>query len=226
MLLSYTLPCGVDRVADLLQTLPAVATAANASPPVQIVVVHYGQPQPHMPAIDVPRLSPGNQLEVLQYRGRSHFHMAHARNIGIRAARGEFVILSSADVTPAPHYFAALRQQLQETGAVWLRGPRAVPNAYVVQREELLAAGGFDERFEFYGPEDRDLEARLLRRGGPWAECTGGLSTPHTPRPVKVIGYQPGVSRQEMDRRGRRVLRENDQRGVLTVNEGQDWGQA
>src|SRR5262245_58509676 len=78
--ISYTLPCH-RREADLFTVLPSIIAAANASPPVEIVIVDYGNPE-----VLAPRVWPwlrecreGVSLVVPRIE-RDFFHMAHARN--------------------------------------------------------------------------------------------------------------------------------------------------
>lgn len=227
MLISWTLPTH-NRTPDLLATLPHVIAAANTSPPVEIVIIDYASHPLVEPQIEDIRhqLSDVNRLVLRLYLGRTHYHMAHARNLGIRAAAGDWIVISSADIRPSPSYFTMLRARIAETGATWLTPHRLYRGVVACQRGELLAAGGFDERMEFYGPEDAELEARLRRRGTPWAPYPDGhLSVIPTPNWQKVQGYRQRLSKSAMHKAGRAVLEENEARGLLVANDGQAWGE-
>lgn len=118
--------------------------------------------------------------------------MARARNAGLRAAEHEAVAMTDDDCTVAPSWVGTASRLLGErpggmiTGRVLAIGDRrsvpstnygAVPRDYTGQRHcgvlytnntafprsEVLALGGFDERFQT--AEDNDLCYRWLRAG-------------------------------------------------------------
>lgn len=217
MQLSYCLPCR-SRTEDLRQALPYVLEAAAVSP-VEVVIVDYANTEP------LPDEVYAQPWRVVVYRGRRHFHMAHARNLGIRAASGDYVVIGSADLCPHPDLFAEIRRRLLLTGATWLIPDGKYRGFLVCQRDALIAAGGYDERFEFYGPEDKDLEARLRRRlGMPETYPSSLLSVIETPDAVKTQGYRLPLSKREMHELGKAVLVDNESRHALTVNDGLAWG--
>jgi hypothetical protein len=206
MVLSYCVPCH-KRLFDLASALPAVAAAANHSPPVEVVLVDYAN-EITLDSLRCVRdarrsLTASNTLNVVSHRGRDHYHMAHARNLSVR-------------------------KYLSEPGIVWMQ---PVWDDYVgvlvCRREELIAAGGYDEGFEFYGSEDKDLNLRLRRRGGRMCRyaATYELSMTRTSNAAKIAGYRPGLSKRDMLDRGSALLKSNVARGVLVANEGQPWGQ-
>lgn len=221
--LSYTIPCH-GREADLCQALPVVVAAANVSPPVEIVLVDYACTPPlaeTLPAVD---LGPGVTFTLRRYSGRAHYHMSHARNLTIRASTGDYVIISGTDYLPQLGYFPEIRRRLAETGATWLV-PQLARAMIVCRRDVLVAAGGYDERIEFYGPEDKDLHARLLRRGEPWASTTDAhIRYIPTPKALKAQGYRLPLTLAEMHVEGRRILLENVVRQTRTANDGMAWG--
>ncbi len=224
MLLSYTVPCH-KREADLVRSLPFAVEAANAGPPIEIVVVDYANPAP----LRFWRgdLEFGNRWNVVTYRGRDHYHMAHARNLSIRASTGEFVVISSSDICPKPLFFLHVRGRLVDTGADLLVPDICYVGVIVCRRQALLDAGGYDERFEFYGSEDKDLNLRLRRRGlksAPYRACDH-LTMFRTTNWDKVRNYRLPITKTEMMMRGKAILRENDAAGVLVANEGRGWGQ-
>ena len=111
---------------------------------------------------------------------------AKARNAGIGAAQGRIVVFCDDDTIAPPAFVAEhLRAHAGGEPAV-VSGPiinvvdagaRPEPSAHhysraffctcnaSVQRDELLAAGLFDERYNLYGWEDTDLGLRLRERG-------------------------------------------------------------
>ena len=143
-LISYTIPVH-KRHDDFAQALPRVVAAALASPPVQIVVVDYGEQEPLTSIIE-----PYYKLPIIShihYRKRPHYHMAHARNLSLRASKGIYVTIAAADILPHEHFFATIRTRLDETQADVLRSQTdGYIGVITAKREMLMDAGGFDER--------------------------------------------------------------------------------
>jgi hypothetical protein len=97
---------------------------------------------------------------------------------------------------------------------------------FACQHGEFINAGGYDERFEFYGPEDRDLDLRLQRRGSEFGLVPNGLmSVIPTSDEDKVKNFRLKLSKQGMGRLMRPIFEENIANGVLVANQGREWGQ-
>jgi hypothetical protein len=212
-LVSYTLPCH-KREADLLAVLPTVVAAAIAAPPVEIVVVDYGCASPlrAFPAVD------GVAFRLVRVEAE-YFHMAHARNVGIRSASGDIVVAFLADQTVTRSFFADVRRVLQpRTFLKW-------EETFAFNRDEVIAAGGFDERFELYGPEGKELTDRLLRGGLQVRDfAPDTVSQIRTTNVEKVRNYRVKLTKSEMHHQGMAYWRDNQARGVTVANEGLEWG--
>ena len=232
--ISYCVPCH-KRIDELVGVFPSIVAAANASPPIEIVIVDYGDQPPLTPQLlpFAEQLINGSKLVVKEYRGRPHYHMSHARNLSIRAASGKYIMIGATDVVFTPKFFAKIRRRFEETNADYIRAYNRGrwPGIIIILREELIAAGGFDERFEFYGPEDKDLRARLNRRNlkdvGFWIEQY--MSIIPTPWEEKKKNYRElregrANGRRAMEAVGRAIFEENNLKGVLVANEGIEWG--
>ena len=93
----------------------------------------------------------------------------------------------------------------------------------VIRKDEFIAAGGFDERMEYYGKNDRDLQNRLWRRGGKFTYYPSDiLSTIPTPREAKFKNYRL-KSAHRMKVLNKEIYEENMRNKVLTVNPD-GWG--
>lgn len=227
-IISYTVPVH-KRTADLEQALPRIVAAANASPPVQIVIVDYGD-QPSLHPYLQPyyaQLDTHNTFTHITYRKRSHYHMAHARNISIRASIGAYVTISAADILPRESFFTTIRQRLAETHADVLRSQtEGYIGVITVKRQHIMNAGGFDERFEFYGREDKDLLLRLLRRGltQNTYDLDAMMDLIRTPWDQKLAHYRIPLTRADAHAYACAIYDENIRNHVLIANEGQSWG--
>ena len=86
----------------------------------------------------------------------------------------------------------------------------------VVPRTMLLAVGGIDERFDYWGKEDLDLAARLKRAGVRYMcdERLKSFHISHTPNHIKQCDYLRMCT----------LLEENNRRQLIEANVGRLWG--
>ena len=222
MIISYCIPC-MNRTYDLKKSLPLTIKAANASPPVEIVVINYNSQDDLDDYMDFAgvRLEGDNLLTYKKYTGRDTYHMAHAQNLAMLAGSGEYLVNTATDVTLTIDYFSTIRELLAPGDIVWMMSARyGIP---VIRKDEFIAAGGHDERLEFYGKTDRDLHSRLHRRGGKFVKYPSDILTViPTSRAEKFKNYTM-KSAHGMKVLNKQVYEENMRNKVLTVNPD-GWG--
>jgi hypothetical protein len=211
--------------------MPYLISAANVSPPVEIMVLDYNSQDDlaeYMKhTMSEAKLTGGSTLSYRKYTGRDYYHMAHARNLSVLASKGEFVIVFCADIILSDNYFKIVRDTLSEDDYVWLRHNDRFVGVIGCKREEFIESGGFDERFEFYGKEDKDIILRLTRRGGKFKQLPNGLLTLiPTPRTEKFKHYRLNLPRSEISRRSKRIYEDNinNEATVVNVDGWGNWG--
>ena len=133
------------------------------------------------------------------------------------------MLISSADIAVTAAFLENVRAKLAE-GCVWTFPERQYKGVICVRRDEFMAAGGFDEQFEYYGKEDKDLHDRLVRRGRKVGTVPALLSVVPTPWEKKKRNYRGNPSRSQMHKETLRVYQHNTRRGMLVANEGREWG--
>ena len=206
-MISYTMPCH-KRQEDLSIALQSLFVArAKSQSDIEIVVVDYGNP--------LPLVLPPNIRRVVS-EGR-YFHMAHARNVGIKAARGSVICSMVCDQIVEPNFFNVISGLLQSgTFLSW-------QETFVFWHSDIEAVGGFDERFELYGPEGKELAERLERCGLHKIQIPKDLvSQLPTSYKDKISNYAQSLSRREMHHIGMDTWKECG--GQPVANVGKEWG--
>jgi len=224
--ISVCIPC-MNRTHDLEQIMPSLIQAANNSPPIEIVILDYNSQDRLAEFMQetalAELLTDSNELTYRKYTGRDYYHMAHARNLSALASSGDYILISSADVYMLPDYLSIMRKKISE-GYTWLHHSDRFVGVVCIERQEFISAGGFDERFEFYGKEDKDLIARLLRRGASHTQMPDLLSLIPTPWADKLINYRGNPSRSQVSKYSKAIYQSNIDSGVLVVNQDKGWG--
>jgi len=219
----------MNRTYDLKKTMPLMIDAANASPPTEIVILDYNSQDDLKEYIDSvtqsKSLEKSNRLTYAKCTGRNYYHMAHARNLSVLASNGEYIIISSCDIIPRLGFLPTIRRIIVEQDLVWVHDGVRFTGVIACKKSEFIAAGGYDERFEFYGPEDKDVNARLHRRGlkaGQYREELLGIID--TPKEEKAKNYRVKMSKWDMSKIGLAIYTQNTAENVLVANAGKAWG--
>jgi len=222
MLISFCIPIH-NRLSDLQEVLPSVIKSAKRSLPVELVILDYNSTdglEEYVKTIDY------DNIIYKKFTGRDYFHMAHAKNLAALAANGEYIVTSNADIFVNEEFFEFIRTIIENTGIPLLRTPNL--NSYagivVIKKSEFIAAGGIDERFEFYSPDDKDFILRLERRGIKYTIYPlNHLSMVTTPNNKKVKNYRLKISKRAMAKLMVPIYEENIKNNVLVANP-KGWG--
>lgn len=225
MRISLCIPCR-NRADDLAAGARHFVEACNGAPPAEVAVLDYGGDDDVRAAVEQMRRMRRREEVIFtysRYEGRDYYHMSHAWNLAVKCSSGDYVALMGADARPSDRYLVEVRA-LIDRGAQWIRA-RHFKGIVCVERALFYRLGGLDERMEFYGSEDKDLEQRLVRSGATFGLLPDGvLSVKRTPNTRKVKGYRLPLTKAEMCARNRRYFEENKANKVLMVNVGKEWG--
>lgn len=216
----------MNRLDDLRQTMRYRISAANESPPVEIVILDWGSkdglPEYMDELIEVARLVHGSFITYKRIE-KDYWHTSKAHNMGLMTGQGEYVVDLNADAFIQPGYIPRIRELIAD-GCVWGRATHFCGNKWI-KKSEFIDAGGYDERMEVYGPDDRDLDYRLRIRGGKFGSIPDELiSEIRTPDDRKVENYRIKGSKHELSKLMRPYYVENISNGVLVANQGVSWG--
>lgn len=226
MIISFIVPC-MNRTHALKKTMPYMLEEASSSPPVEICILDYNSQDDLAEFVattkETTKLAEGNMISYHRFTGREHYHLAHAYNLCVMLSAGNYFVKAGTDGVFKNGYVQALRKMIAQ-GCIWMRA-RHKKGIICCQKAEFVNAGGFDERFEFYGGEDRDLENRLKRRAGwPCIVPDGTIDTVRTSKSEQVANYRGNMTKMEMCIRAKEIREENDRLGILVANEGVEWG--
>jgi hypothetical protein len=217
----------MNRLDDLRQVMPARIAEANASPPVELCILDCNSTdglRDYMEElIEIARFVPGSSIVYKLIEGRNYWHMAKGKNMATLMGKGEYLITMNADDAPQPGFINAIRDAVDHD-YVWGYVDRLCSTIFY-HSVDFVAAGGYDERFELYGPEDRDLQHRLrLLYGFERVLPNHLLRNIYTPDDKKVANYRIEGNKHSMHKLMNPYYLENTRNGVLVANKGKEWG--
>jgi hypothetical protein len=174
------------RVQHLEQTLPRNLADQEGYRNCKFVVLDYGSQDGlldylktnHSEAIRLGR------VVVYSVNQTGPFHMAHAKNMAHRCG-----ILEGADILVnldadnfTEHGFAHYLSSIlaKPNTFAWAKMipsvlPRGISGRIAVSRHAFLNAGGYDEKYDTHGPDDKDFNERLRRLGYTGVEIDPGF---------------------------------------------------
>jgi glycosyltransferase involved in cell wall biosynthesis len=174
-----------DRAEHLHRTLGSLETQAGA-PRFEVVVVDNGSTDATAAVVEQWRT---RAPFMVRYVSEPQPNRGKARNRGVEAATGEYLLFCDDDVQAPSGWIAAHAAAHRDDGEYVVNGPilnvpsyerRPRPSAANYSRAFLctcnvslskrafIGVGGFDEAFELYGWEDTELGLRLRRSGARW----------------------------------------------------------
>jgi hypothetical protein len=216
-----------NRLDDLRITMPLRIASANESPPVEIAILDCGSKdglQEYMDElIEIVRLVRGSFITYKRIE-RDYWHTAKAHNMGMLMGKGEYVVDLMADAKVYPRFVRCIRTLIDD-GCIWGRASHFCGNKWVL-KQEFIDAGGYDERCELYGPDDKDLDYRLTLRGGKFGLIPDHLiSEIYTMDAKKVANYRVKGTKHELSAMMRKYYYQNIDNNVNVANAGVEWGQ-
>lgn len=213
-LITICIPCK-NRTYDLKNIIPKILAVIDEK--VEILVLNYGSTD------DLDEYIKTVPVSYIKYMDNPFFHMAHSRNILGRQASGKYILTFCADVDFKKGFIEEIRKKLSEYDCVRISG-HSYPGIIVVKKEDFIKVGGYDERFEFYGGEDKELIERLLRNGLNFGYISQEyLSIIPTSKSTKIKHYRI-KSWHKMKEYKTKIWAENTVNNLMTANVGKDWG--
>jgi len=166
------------RLQHLEQTLPQNIADNESYPNAKFVVVNYNSPdgtQDYLHQKRFNKLVNQGRMSVYRFTEPTSFRMAHAKNLAHRLGiiEGASILVNlDADNFTGPGFAEHIAQEFENTRNkfLWSRMKkgeltRGISGRIVVTTEAFLKAGGYDECFETWSPDDKDFNIRLRRLG-------------------------------------------------------------
>lgn len=228
MLISLCVPI-MNRLDDLIATMPDRLVNANSSPPVEIVILDYGSTdglREYMyELMATTSLARGSFFSYIWYEKPKFFHSTHAYNLALKSGIGTWVVLTPADVYLKDGYMTILRDRIW-AGCQWCNTDKKRRSTIAFNRDEFIAMGGYDERFNTYGPDDVDIIERMNRRGLLRGSIPDSfLDEIYTEPSKKVANYKGDLSHRDLGKGLMRYLYQNRDEAQLVANAGKKWGE-
>lgn len=167
------------RVQHIARTLPINLEDNADYDNAVFIVLDYNSPDDLLEYLRTnhENLIESGRLQVFSYGGEHPFRMAHAKNmvhrLGILAG-ADVLVNMDADNFTGPGFASYIAEQFQRDDIfLWAkmvkdgqdRTARGVSGRIAVTSRAFINAGGYDERFNDWSPDDKDFNTRLRRLG-------------------------------------------------------------
>lgn len=171
------------------------------------------------------------KLVYLRLNTAQYFNHSHSRNVCFLASSGTILCNVDAD-NYLPRGFAWYLEELVSGHprciAAFIKPPRQCNARLCMRRDDFLRIGGYDEAFQGWGFEDKDLRDRLIASGCkklPMDTRFAGF-VPHGD--ARRVEHMPPDwrNKRESNRRNRELSLHNRIQNELVANLGHGWGKA
>lgn len=175
-------------------------------PYLEVIVVNYNSPDGlHDWLVDEfsNQIQIGKLIEVFVPQ-KLHFHHAHSRNVGLKAAMGDWVLYLDADCRPNTKLTSYLFNRMSHIphifGCFGPNCPRDAVGTLFAKRQDLLDLGGYMEQLEGWGYEDGDMRDRLYLLGREMFSISGSMvsSVKHEDF-RRCMYFKPPYNKQEKE---------------------------
>lgn len=154
-----------DRNDNLVRVLPSWL-ACNAVG--EVVIVDWTSATPVKDSLREAGLD-DTRIRIVRAEQEPRWVLALAFNLGFREAQARFVLKADADILIEPDFFSLNPVPVDGFVAGNWRTAKVdqsyVNGLFYIARDDLMAAGGFNEYITSYGWDDEELYARLVARG-------------------------------------------------------------
>jgi hypothetical protein len=165
------------RAQHIEQTLPRNLADNFHYPHAKFLILDYNSQDQLISYLRRTYHSPidSGRLVVYSFPEGKSFKMAHAKNMAHRCGileGADILVNLDADNFTGPGFATYIADQFQKGSDIFLwarmvKGlmPRGIHGRIVVSRHAFLNVGGYDEKYESWGPDDKDFNTRLQRLG-------------------------------------------------------------
>ena len=204
----------MNRTYDLKKSMPYIIESARLSPPVEIFVLNYGSKDDLDEYI---KTQPKDLITYMKVK-REFYNSPEARNIAQLNSKGDYGIQWACDSYCKPEFINVIRELIKKEHPAWM-AEGWMGRAITCRKDEFIASGGYDERFNYYAPEDRDFCSRLHRRGGKFIKFSSKLiwDAP-TSWKTKLSNLNKKGSHREQLKKMHAIYDENNRTGALRAN--------
>lgn len=164
------------RAQHIEKTLPRNISDNEDYPNCKFVVVDYGSEDHLARYLRDAHAGDVAAGRLVVYRtDQERFRMGHAKNMAHRCGlmeRADILVNLDADNLTGPSFATYIAQQFQSQDQIFLWAKmipgilsRGISGRIAVTANTFLKAGGYDEKYDTWGPDDKDFNARLRRLG-------------------------------------------------------------